>query len=732
MGTLPLGAVGAPSDADLIRRQLESLGLSQREAARQLGIDDRAMRYFCSGKQPVPAAIFMALRQLEAIRDNDQPLAMLKDGTMSTSDGEQSAARLRGANNARRAALDEYLQQLRAPPDSPVLPIPAALEEAYDSVDDNRQPIDEIVLASKLDGALAGLGRELEPAERRGAFALVGGLYFMSRRNYGVPVWEMHWQPLSTWIDDKGERHHSPDVKLAGDDTIQEWSRRARGAEHPVLRARYADLAWEIAKYRVATTRKDAQTPKPIRPNPDDARRAFDGYLEAVERRLAIDAFVSWRYISRAVELAATIRDADRLLRAKAALFGYLSACEAADPAYPFWLFDEIAWEQREVLALTPEEKEVAVEGLERALALRADEGNPQRFDPYAAQDAADRLGRWRRLLGEEADAQRAAQIAGRSFEAAADQAKGFTAIALLERQAARYRNAGDAASAARLERAIIQRAPESEGEVKHIRIPYEIPKDKLDAWADQVAGATFEDGLRRLVAANLVRKGQTEAQVRELARTAVLQSRIQIKVMRHDGLPGPIIGPVEADLDGRAIHAAANILGYGALFLQVSLERFREKHRVDLDRLMSVFDQNPLFPAGRQKLVREGLAAWFVEDWIKAIHVLLPQIEAALRDLLGALGGVVTKPDRHHGGLQSIGLGEVLSDELFRSQVPEDIRFHLRVLLRDPRGINLRGESLHGLATYEFFDRGIANLVVHAVLLLGLVSLRKADEPNP
>ena len=69
---------------------------------------------------------------------------------------------------------------------------------------------------------------------------------------YENPVWDMYWQPLSGWTDSQGTVHHDPDVAQADEWTISEWSQRARSTPHPVLRARYADLAWEVAKFRVA------------------------------------------------------------------------------------------------------------------------------------------------------------------------------------------------------------------------------------------------------------------------------------------------------------------------------------------------------------------------------------------------------------------------------------------------------------------------------------------------
>lgn len=48
------------TDAAKIRDKLAALGLSQRGAARALGIDERTMRRYCAG-DPVPRVVWLAL-----------------------------------------------------------------------------------------------------------------------------------------------------------------------------------------------------------------------------------------------------------------------------------------------------------------------------------------------------------------------------------------------------------------------------------------------------------------------------------------------------------------------------------------------------------------------------------------------------------------------------------------------------------------------------------------------
>lgn len=102
------------SDADFVRLYLEKLDLSQREAARRLGIDERSFRYYCAGKESTPTVVMLALRHLVQIQENSKCLALLADGTMSASDGEHTIDRLRTANATLRAANQILVRQLMA------------------------------------------------------------------------------------------------------------------------------------------------------------------------------------------------------------------------------------------------------------------------------------------------------------------------------------------------------------------------------------------------------------------------------------------------------------------------------------------------------------------------------------------------------------------------------------------------------------------------------------------
>ena len=52
-----------PSDANKVRELIDRAGLSQRAAARELDINERAMRGYCAGDK-VPRVVILALERL--------------------------------------------------------------------------------------------------------------------------------------------------------------------------------------------------------------------------------------------------------------------------------------------------------------------------------------------------------------------------------------------------------------------------------------------------------------------------------------------------------------------------------------------------------------------------------------------------------------------------------------------------------------------------------------------
>jgi len=87
-----------------------------------------------------------------------------------------------------------------------------------------------------------------------------------------------------------GTTLHFPDLTEIDADYVEHWEARAQAASHPVLKARYADLVWDLKREVTGVV-----------PDPMYARVAVRAYLDAVTRRLykrEIDGVLSDNYSS--------------------------------------------------------------------------------------------------------------------------------------------------------------------------------------------------------------------------------------------------------------------------------------------------------------------------------------------------------------------------------------------------------------------------------------------------
>jgi len=595
-----------------------------------------------------------------------------------------------------------------------------------DAADATNVPIDDMALSDQLLASIRNKN-ELSVDEKRGALATSGAFHFQRRWIDEQGPWGIYWNPLSSWTGQDGTTTYQPDIANIDQEIVEYWMSRSSSAKHPSIRARFADLAWEIGRYLNRNAKGDrsaSEQPLVLAVPIDLPRRAIDAYLDAITRELCEDEYQTWQFLDRAIGLATSINDLARIENGKSALFEYERKLRLTEKKFMWWRFDDLTWAYSKSLALTDIESREVVTTIEHALAKSSDIAKPEHFDPHDAMTAADRLSRRRALTKEPLEAKRALKVAAQAFEEAAKLANGLTAIAWLEDLIPRYRNAGMPEDAIRVEQTIRSRAAEAMGEMQQIEVPIKIDKEELDRWATQLIGSTFEEAAAKIGSACLIRASSTEKSLRSMNEGAPLSAMLGSSIMGSHGFTIANVGSIEDDLEGRAIQHAANLFSWYAPWLSYALTKAKEKYQLDVEMMLDFFRKSPFFSKDREPLLREGLLAWLAEDSVKAIHILIPQVECSLRDLLVALGGSAMIPEPNSGGFKVILFGQILNHQVLQAKLSEDIRFHLKSLYSDARGINLRNHVAHGLAHYELLNMGAANWVVHSLLLLGVLRL--------
>ena len=137
---------------------------------------------------------------------------------------------------------------------------------------------------------------------------------------------------------------------------------------------------------------------------------------------------------------------------------------------------------------------------------------------------------------------------------------------------------------------------------------------------------------------------------------------------------------------------------------------------------MMELLEESPLITDDHKESVRRGLEAYMNEDYLVCCHLLVPQLEAAIRRLFAINGANIMRPKANPAeGNEYLSLDSLLGSEEALQFMKEDLANYLRNVLTDQYGWNIRNLVSHGLLGTDNFNFGMADRVVHAFLMLGV-----------
>jgi hypothetical protein len=490
-------------------------------------------------------------------------------------------------------------------------------------------------------------------------YMLVAGRREELRERVGVfgAQWEMG-----------GSVFPAPLVEM-GEDMLDVWAAYADAtSDLPLAASRLNDLLW---------VRRHGERPS------DRGRAAFDGYMALAESAETMDLVDC---LLRAIEIAAEINDGDRLDAAIARALD-VSRAEIADtterrPGIPLSLLEAI-------VDLKPAQWPKDLGTLLESAAGRYG------ADPFIAQSISElavalsapddreelqrqQIARWR----EEAKKGDAILRYSRLQQALGlARTHGFSELAegiLLEMQAIK---------------------PE-DFDLKPITAEVEFPRAEVEAHVRSYAddSESWQVALRRFGAEGPP-SGDSEGNVkltRELAEKYPLHRIFPTQILGPHGSVTAAAGSEdEHDRVDLAKHEAMQIRIWAPIGVEI-LDAIQQAFGAPEREALTEYFTTELIDREVASRMADGVLRFFDGDDDGALHILVPQLEAAIRGASARAGIVVIKTPRGGtpGGVRA--LGGILAD--LEGHLDESWRRYLVNSLTDPLGINLRNQVSHGL----------------------------------
>ena len=261
------------------------------------------------------------------------------------------------------------------------------------------------------------------------------------------------------------------------------------------------------------------------------------------------------------------------------------------------------------------------------------------------------------------------------------------------------------------------------------------------------VEGKEKIEALFAMAAMPLPTQAEVEAMVRDEQEKYLFSRFFSLVQLEERGRTAARSGTGDNDTWARICQRAVMLYEIRA---QILVEPHRwmitKEHAVDIKDFAMLTHASPFVPAGRELLFARGLHAGMKGDFGLAVHLLIPQIENALRVLIRETTPVDEVAKVAHAEMiadpEQPSLGAALrgpwASELARAlgEDSEAIVFALRVLLVERFGGNLRNRVFHGLTGYV----GVANwqcwylwwIVMKIVFLTARVAVHKIATDGP
>jgi hypothetical protein len=590
--------------------------------------------------------------------------------------------------------------------------VPASVSQRLDQLDHDLPPLKHYEPGGMFAGAQNAEG--LSDDERRGASAEAFVFNLLPRNRDEPSVWGTYFGPMSRFSRIDGSEVQFPDITSLDRDTIEYWQERSKQTLHPVLRARYADAVWDLAELVTGAR-------API----EYAHIASDAYLQTIDTERQGDDLEAIFYAKRALQVALAINDRTRIDRAKSTLLQLLSNSTLDPKSIGVWAsgFDALYYPGNKRLALTEPEKALMVATLEEIL-RRCSNPNGSDYNPWASQAAAQRLAKHYERCGQKDQLKDAIRTSGQAFESMASKADPLLAMGWLQPVIDEYSNRGMAEDAERAALLSQHKGKSAREFLKTTKVSTEVDPEKIDKFIEGLIEGNLDQALMRITAQFIPRVQEVRDLLQHMKEVAPFSSLIPVTLV-EDGRFVAAAGSVEQDPDGRLIMQLAQNLGITAQFLTITLERARERHALGPEKIASFLFVSPVYDATRRATILEALEAYFSADLVKFVHLAVPQIEQALRTLLGLLGQPIFKPTRQ-GAMDVKNLNNLLREEAIKACLDESIHLYLLTFLADRRGVNLRNDLCHGLLPVDRISPLLANQVLHVLMTLALVREKK------
>lgn len=373
----------------------------------------------------------------------------------------------------------------------------------------------------------------------------------------------------------------------------------------------------------------------------------------------------------------------------------------------------------------TEEEKEKLVAEHETRLNRLANPGESSTLNPWTVKAQACLLADFYTSKTEREEVKRVLAVMEKSFHDYKESMTGMQYAGNLENIQHLYRHYNLDSEAKRMMTDVENAYQKALDEMQPQKFEFKIPK-KVKEQANLMFGKGAESDQARWDNFTLYfipLKNEEEKSLKELAQKFPFRYMMGSHFLDAKGRPMAEVGSLESDFDGNlALHIVEN-MKLKFHFLSMAIREMLDCNAISVDKIMdNRITPCPIFEEDRYDIIREALLFFIDEKYVLFSHLIIPQLENAICNLVEMSGMSALKFSRKGKGYQLKTLDDLLRMQPVIDALTEDGAYYLRLVLTNQLGFNLRNLMCHGIAAPQYFGYNAAAYLLHVLFMLSAI----------
>lgn len=501
-----------------------------------------------------------------------------------------------------------------------------------------------------------------------------------------------------------------PTVKDIKEAYINYWEKRVYESKNPLMKARYSGLVWEYSK---AVTGK--------KPSFDLRKYHVSALLNIYKDNYFLSERYTLEQLERALKLALKIGDKKTISEIKTLVLNYEP--QSLKIEYYYSSFKYKWFLENKKTDVSDEEKNEVLNDLENTFFKLCETDEEKENRIRYAKDLAVRICNYNRKKGNTNEVTKIIESLTQLYTNSIKEIKKeIDALHYWEEILEVYKQFELTKNPQYINilKEIRENGLSIEEAMETFETSIEIPNEHISIHCKEMIKDTVDESLKLLTRFHIPRIKDIKEQLEELKSENPFTYLINTNIIGEKGRTVAVLKPINEDLEGYITRKIVFNFQVSSIFLSAVIEEGIKENKFTVNSVFEFLKKSPLIREERQLIIKRSLKAYFEKDYIAFTHIIIPQIEEALREIL-----VITKENElkeSKDGYSLFTMDEILRKEVVEEFLTEDIVKYFISVYTSQKGWNLRNELCHGLLNDNRFNYVIADRVFHTMLCLGLV----------